>query len=290
MKVIRSSLRRKTQSSKPTATLQEAKLALEIAELQRSTWTKPAVILPVAGTIITLAISQYLGVFEVERKRIEIAYKESLIAKKEVESQIQALSEEKLKLDAERKLLSNTRDVLDKQVESLKAEVGDLRRRELSAAQKANDATKRAFEIESKLSVPDLAIGYNFEPTSSIAELRVVNRGLGPAKISSILYFVNNGLVKSESVASELAKAMDILDLDERWVKTENRTSAVAPGEIVKLVQVLPDEFTETRSRQLQLGLRHFSVEICYCSTLGRCKWTAFQRTVPKSQCTERKG
>jgi hypothetical protein len=46
------------------------KLRMEIVDLRRSPWLKPSVSIPIFATLATLALSQYLGVFELERKRI----------------------------------------------------------------------------------------------------------------------------------------------------------------------------------------------------------------------------
>lgn len=274
----------------PSTQLQQEKLSLEINELRRSAWTKPTVVLPVLAAVGTLALSQYLGVFEVERKRIELSYKESVLAKQEVEMQIRLLSNEKAQLEKDKRDLTAARDSISTQVRSLNDEVDRLRQSEAKAANLAMSATLRAKEVEQRLSVPKLSIGWNFDHSTSTAEVRLVNRGLGPAQIQSSQYFVDGVIIPMGAIGSNLARAIDVLDLDERWVRTEERKSAVTPSEVVKLVQVIPDEFTETRSRQLQTALQHFGVEVCYCSNFGKCDWAVFQRPVPKRKCVAKGG
>jgi hypothetical protein len=270
----------------PATQLQQEKLSLEIIELRRSAWTKPTVVLPALAAVGTLALSQYLGVFEVERKRIELSYKESVLAKQEVEMQIRLLSTEKAQLEKDKLDLTAARDAISTQVRSLNEEVANLRVSEARATLLAKSASLRTQDVEQRLSVPKLSIGWNFDPSTSTAEVRLVNRGLGPAQIRSSKYFVDAALVPATAVGSNLARAIDMLDLNEQWIRTEERTSAVTSSEVVKLVQVMPEDFTETRSRQFQAALKHFGVEICYCSNFGKCDWAVFQRPLPKKRCT----
>jgi hypothetical protein len=285
-------LRRPRRSTPPDASteLQRKKLALEIAELKRSAWMKPTVVLPVAAAVGTLALSQYLGVFEVERKRIELSYKESVLAKQDVEMQIRHLSSEKNQLEKERTQLTLARNSISSEISSLNEEVARLKASEAQSTLLARSASLRAKEVEQRLSVPKLSIGWNFDHSKSTAELRLVNRGLGPAQIRSVQFFVDDRPVPAASIGSSLARAIDILDLNERWVRTEERKSAILSNEVVRLVQVMPEEYTETRSRQLQSAVNHFGSVICYCSNFGKCEWAVFQRPIPQQKCEAKGG
>ena len=52
-------------SSDPKQLLELEKLELEIVDLRRSAWLKPAVMIPIDATLVTLGLSWALGVFEV---------------------------------------------------------------------------------------------------------------------------------------------------------------------------------------------------------------------------------
>ena len=60
-------------SPDPKQLLEVEKLKLEISDLKRSAWLEPAVMIPIVATLVTLGLSWALGVFDVERKRIEIS-------------------------------------------------------------------------------------------------------------------------------------------------------------------------------------------------------------------------
>ncbi|BDT66115.1 hypothetical protein os1_02680 [Comamonadaceae bacterium OS-1] len=102
--------------------LEAQKLRLEIANLQRSPWLQPGVAIPLAATLATLALSLYLGVFEVERKRIEVSNREAQLAKAELAKDIEGLSRGKAELEGEKLKLSEERKKLTTEIASLRTQ------------------------------------------------------------------------------------------------------------------------------------------------------------------------
>lgn len=119
-----------THESATEEQLKRKKLQLEIADLQRSPWLKPAVFIPIAATLVTLAISQYLGVFNVQRERIQVENEKALILKRELEQ------------DTEK--LRNDRASLEQTKQRLNAEIDESRARLIIALEKADAARRSA--------------------------------------------------------------------------------------------------------------------------------------------------
>jgi hypothetical protein len=78
--------------------LELEKLKLEIVDLKRSAWLKPAVMIPTVATLVTLGLSWALGVFDVERKRIEVSAAQLAIRREK-------LTEDVAKLEIDQKNL-----------------------------------------------------------------------------------------------------------------------------------------------------------------------------------------
>jgi uncharacterized protein YjbI with pentapeptide repeats len=116
------------------------KLALEIRGLRRSPWAQPVVLVPLFVTLVTVGLSQYLGVFDVERKRIELLstsaevrnreaelrYREIQLARELSQREILELEGQREALKSERLQLLKDRDQLVERVAVLRVESRDL--------------------------------------------------------------------------------------------------------------------------------------------------------------------
>lgn len=105
--------------------LELQKLRLEIRNLKRSAWFQPPVAIPLIATLVTLLLSQYLGVFKAEQKMSEIANREALLAKADLTKSIDELSQQKKQLENDKLKLAGERQQIRDEVESLKTQMKD---------------------------------------------------------------------------------------------------------------------------------------------------------------------
>jgi uncharacterized protein YjbI with pentapeptide repeats len=144
------------------------KLLLEVRELRRSPWTRPVVLVPLFVTVVTVGLSQYLGVFDVERKRIELIgasaelrnreaqlqYREIQMARAQSQREVEDLEARRAALRGEGQQLTKDRDQLVRQIAMLEAET-----RNLAAERKRMEESRRVAKekLNNDLKLSELA-------------------------------------------------------------------------------------------------------------------------------------
>jgi hypothetical protein len=241
----------------PKQALEAEKLKLEIAELKRSAWVKPAVMIPIVATLVTLGISWGLGVFDVERKRIEVSATELQIRR-------ERLTDDVAKLEKDQQNLEQAKT-------GLRTQISDL--------QKQLDYTKNV------LSVPSL----NVSSYSAFdgARLWLNNTGKGTAKIKVIRLFVDNNSVPTGS-SHEWIPALDRLGINAPWIHwVWPKDDYISSGSTHILLEVPKDDFSYREADQFGEAMKHLGLEMCYCSDLNICKWTTYHRpSIEQTMCT----
>jgi hypothetical protein len=124
--------------------LEMLKLRLEIADLSRSPWIKPSVLIPIVATLVTLGISQWLGVFDVERKRVEVAGKEAELQRNAVTKEVDALQARKTEVDGKLTQVEARKREADEEIIQLDQRKGGLA---LEVAQLQGQVVLRQNEI-----------------------------------------------------------------------------------------------------------------------------------------------
>jgi hypothetical protein len=248
----------KTEPSPDTKQpLELEKLKLEIAELRRSAWFKPAVMIPIVATLVTLGISWGLGVFDVERKRIEVSATELQIRREK-------LTEDVAKLEKDQKNLELAKD-------GLRTQISDL--------QNQLDYTKNV------LSVPSLNV--NSYSAFDGARLWLNNTGKGTAKVKVIRLFVDNNPVPTGS-SHEWIPALERLGINAPWIHwVWPQDDYISSGSAHILLEVPKEDFSDQEADEFGEAMKHLGVEMCYCSDLNICKWTTYHRpSIEQTMCT----
>src|SRR5258708_30003794 len=170
-----------SESGVPTPSITELKrqkLLLENAELRKSQWLKPAVMAPIIAGLVTLFIAQRLGVFDVERKRIELANQQSEMTKSRLEEEVKGLKEAKVALQAERQTLEDRKHGLGLQVVSLEGKLvllqttsNRLKQQGFDAERRAQSAQRRLRHTEEVLAMPRMEIDVSIVPDERRANI-----------------------------------------------------------------------------------------------------------------------
>ncbi|MFC4313181.1 pentapeptide repeat-containing protein [Steroidobacter flavus] len=147
--------------------LTQQKLALEIRDLQRSAWTRPAIIVPIAVSLATLGLSQYLGIFDVERKRIEVVaasaelrnreaemrHREIEIARARTQSELRTLRMEREQLGGEKQRLIKDRDQLIQDITELRAQTDRTEQLVREATETSRQLIRGGWEHDARQSL-----------------------------------------------------------------------------------------------------------------------------------------
>lgn len=106
------------------AALRLLKLKLESTELSRSPWSRPGTVIPLVATIATLAFSQWLGVFDVAKKELDVRNREikidneNLTRRREVlAADLAKLAQEKVDMEKARAALLASNAALQKKID-----------------------------------------------------------------------------------------------------------------------------------------------------------------------------
>lgn len=245
-------------SSEAKQSLELEKLRLEISDLKRSAWFQPSVMIPIVATLVTLGLSWGLGVFDVERKRIEISATELQIRR------------ENLKQDVAK--LENDRKDLEQAKASLSNQVSEL--------QKQLDYTRNV------LSVPSLNI-HSYSAFDG-AELWFSNEGKGTARIQLVRLYVDNKPVPIEG-GHEWIPTLAELEINAPWIHwVWPQDDYITPGPKHILLEVPKKDFSIGEASRFGAAMKRLGVELCYCSELSVCKWTTYHRpTITQKTCTD---
>src|SRR5262249_28453726 len=156
--------------------LEVEKLKLEVADLRRSSWLKPAVMIPIVGTLVTLGLSWSLGVFDVERKRVEVSA--SLL-----EIRREKLQQDVAKLEHDQKDLETSKAGLRRDIAGLQSQLNTTRANYQRLESQLN-------YTKTVLSRAALNIFYYLAPDYSA--LKLENHGRSTATIRTMQVFVDN--------------------------------------------------------------------------------------------------
>jgi len=271
--------------------LKRQKLLLEMAELRRSQWWKPAVMAPIIAGLVTLFIAQRFGIFDVERKRIEVANQQSEMTKSRLEEEVKGLKEAKVALQAERQTLEERKHGLGLQVGNLEGQLvllqtssNHLKQQAFYAERRAQSAQRRLRETEEVLAMPHVEIDDSIVPDERRANISLVNRGAGPARIRYLRTYVDNKLIPEGTPQGPLLPLLRELGISEPWLRSLwDVGDTLLPGGSDALLLIEPTRFDPVAEKRFREAAHRLGLEVCYCSPLGRCAWATFHRpaTVP---------
>ncbi len=268
------------------ADLELQKLRLEIAEIRRSPWAKPSVIIPIAATIATLTFSQYLGVFDVERKRVELAGKEAETKRIELSKEIERLTQQKVSLQADKDSLAQLKVGLGAEVGRLRSDAASLKKQ---AAQLRSAAAKSQKDLDytrTVLALPVLTIAETMIPQEHLAELTVKNAGRGSANIRWLHMSVDGERMEPGPRLDRFRAMFKALHVEGQWIRWSYPDS-IESGEDVNILKMIPSDATPERYQEFQAILMRVGVELCYCSRLGDCSWAVYNRpSIPTEACS----
>ena len=248
-------------------TLEEQKLRLEIASLQRSPWLTPAIVIPLVATLGTVGLSWGLGVFDVERKRIEVDSQLLEIRKENLQQSVDKLETDKRALDAEV-------GGLRRDVERLTAERGELQT-ELDATK---GQLKRTTEV---LDRPILDVDLTVLEQEKVS-LELRNSGKGLAQVREIRAFVSGAYVEKGPPGRSWAPALRAMRLAQPWVRWDWHLGALPGNSAAALLSIDPKDAAPDRAAMFRDAVKNLGLEICYCSALGKCDWYGWQRPPSK--------
>jgi hypothetical protein len=235
-------------STDPKQSLELEKLKLEISDLKRSAWLKPPVMIPIVATLVTLGLSWALGVFDVERKRIEVAATELQIRREK-------LTEDVGKLEKDQQTLEEAKAGLLTQISDLK---------------------KKLDYTTNVLSVPSLNI-HSYSAFDG-AKLWLSNEGRGTAKVQVIRVFVDNKRVPIGNT-NEWIPTLGGLGINAAWIHwVWPQDDYITSGSTPILLEIPKEDFSLWEAGKFGEAMKHLGMEICYCSDLNACKWTIFHR------------
>jgi len=266
--------------------LEDAKLRLEIAELRRSQWTKPSVVVPIAAALVTLGISQYLGVFDVERKRVELSAREAEMKRQELQQDLAKLEGEKADLLREKKNLEDRKEGLGRDVSHLESEVTQLkldtkglRLAEQRAHGDADRAKKQLEHTRNVLARPELNFTTEILLFEKKAMISMTNRGQGRAVVRVIRPYVDGKRMETGPENQPYHQTLTALGLTASWIRWYWALRTLSSGETTPILMIEPSEFTKERAEQFETATdKHFGLEVCYCSELGDCYWATRAR------------
>lgn len=241
---------------------------------------------PIIAGLVTLFIAQRFGIFDVERKRIEVANQQSEMTKSRLEEEVKVLKEAKVALQAERQTLEERKDGLGLQVGNLqgqlvllKASSNRLKRQAFDAERRAQSAQRSLRHTEEVLAMPRIEIDVSIVPDERRASISFVNRGTGPARIRYVRTYVDNQLIPGGTPQWPLVPFLRKLGISEPWLRSLwDVGDTLLPGGSDALLMIEPTRFDPVAEKQFREAARRLSLEVCYCSTLGRCAWATFNR------------
>ncbi|MBL0917101.1 MAG: hypothetical protein IBJ14_00215 [Hydrogenophaga sp.] len=131
--------------------LRVQKTQLEIKGLRRKPWLQPGTIIPILATVGTIGLAWQQGVFDVQRKLLEIEGKEIVVRNRDLAEQEKALAASLEVLNADRSKLAQEKHLLSAQRASLRVEVNALQDDLTRAKRDEEVARARAVGLESTL-------------------------------------------------------------------------------------------------------------------------------------------
>lgn len=270
------------KASSKNEDLEATKIELEIANLARSQWATPAVVVPLVLAAITLSLSQYLGVFDVERKRLENQAREAEINRRlahEESTKVQTATAELKKLEASLKQRSG----------ELQLDVQQLQQQVAGLTTQVDEKQKELIYTKEILARPNLTFHSANLLLKKEATLYLFNTGPGRAVATMIQLYVDGKRVSEGSIARPLDPLLNATGLQVPWIRWrfyptpfEFKVDGRYP-----IVSIEPGEYTPERGRRISDAIARIGLDICYCSLLGSCT-TLRKQPAPESaiQCS----
>ncbi|MEL6390595.1 MAG: hypothetical protein AAFQ02_10555 [Bacteroidota bacterium] len=131
-------------------------------------------------------------------------------------------------------------------------------------------AQQRIMQEQQQASVwPHIEVDrrYKIDPEVARMELVIRNKGVGPALISNLQYYIGESIVPDMATAQMLIS--EILDDSDGVLTTINSFSGVlAPGEEMSVAQIIG---TGSGKSKIATLLSKQWLQLCYCSVYGTC-------------------
>lgn len=263
--------------------LDRLKLHLEVADLRRSPWAKPSVVVPILAALLTLGLSQYLGVFDVERKRVELQMREAELRRSKLQDELALLEAKTRELEKEKEDLARRRAGLGSEVAKLEGNVRTLR----AEADAARHELNRARTV---LARPNLTIESFVLVGERRVAVSVINKGLGVAEVRRFHPYVDGRRLPPGPSTESFGPTLDALGINETWVRW-HWPASIKASEQSDLLMVEPGQFDAGRAETFRKAIVRLGLEVCYCSVFGDCYWAAFNRpNIEKRTCDADKG
>lgn len=254
--------------------LEKAKIRLEIAELQRSPWTKPSVMIPIMATIVTLAVSQALGVFDVARQKLELQAREAADNLERLKSQTTELKAAAAVLEDRKRQLTIDVDAKNAEVAKASGEVARARREAAAAEAAATDATRQLRAVKSELVMTKTTLGaprLDFEmihtTTAPAARFTILNTGHGVATVRSAQWYVDD---KPVDGGMGLKASLGLNDDDFRHTRLRP-PAEIATGERIDLLLLEPTRATPELVEAFESAMSRARFTATYCSLGQEC-------------------
>jgi hypothetical protein len=250
--------------------LEQIKLGLEISELRRSSWTKPGIVIPIIVGLVTLGLSQYLGVFDVERKRVELQAKETEMKRNKLQDELTVLEAKRTVVEKEQKALEERKVGLGREIDKLQDNLKTV-------TAQANNARRELDTAKKVLAAPNLAIGSQVLDLAKQAEFYLINRGQGLAKIQVTRFYVDGKLMEEGPPNAALGPTLNALGINEVWVRWQLPDSLKGQDKMA-LLSIEKEEFDSSRATRFKQAINRLGIEVCYCSVFKDCYWATLGR------------
>jgi hypothetical protein len=250
--------------------LEIEKLNLEIAELRRSAWFKPAVMIPILATLVTIGISWRLGVFDVERKRLENSAKELEMHRERLQTEVDQLQKDRQDLEGTKAGLRKQIGDLDKQ---LKLTRGNYQKTLKQLSYTQNILSKPVFNL-------------SYYSAFDHAHLKLLNEGKGTGRIQIFRVYVDGKWIPAGSFKHEWSPALSALGIDHTWIRWYwPGDDALNSGSSLSLIEIPDEDLSPSKVEMLDKAHERLGLEICYCSNIGQCEWATLNRPAIKGSC-----
>jgi hypothetical protein len=221
------------------ADLERRKLDLEVCELERSPWLKPNVTIPLLAALATRALSQYLGVFDVARKQVELQAKEARFQRDklsdeiaQLEPQKQALKQQAAALDERKSALATEAHILQERVVALSQDIDDKNAALKVATQQLEAMRHTLNETVTALGSPRIDFAVRHLTVARETRFTIINSGHGVAEIRHLQWYVDG---KPVDGGQELKTKLGLRNEDFRHIRIRP-PAEVGTGERIDLL------------------------------------------------------
>jgi hypothetical protein len=261
-----------TDSAKSRDCLEREKLRLEIVALKRSAWRQPSVILPIAAALVTLGLSQYLGVFDVERKRVELETQKAEMQRSELNRDLKTLQAQKTQLEQDKGELDERKKGLGLELTNLQVTVKKLK--------------SEASYAKTVLGRPVLTFKALAMTVARQGSFSVLNKGRGLAVLKQFRWYADGRPVPDGPNDDPYGPLLTALGMRGPWIRWYTYES-VKPDAESPLLLIEPTLYTDENAITFEQNLDRVGVELCYCSNFGDCYWATYGRPEIKKRTCE---